>query len=328
MSKHTYHIHTMKPWVEKYRPTTISDITHQDEITSVMKNAIETGNLPHLIFHGTPGTGKTSTIHTFTRMVYPKNKKDYVLELNASDDRCIDTVRLKIKEFSKRVVGHNTKCKFKLVILDEADTMTPDAQSALRRIMEDYSSVTRFCLICNYISKLMSPLLSRCSMFRFKSIPVSEMAARLGTIASCENICIRDDILSYISELSKGDMRRGIFNLQMVSTMNFEEEVTTDMVRAVCGEIDRDIVTRLWGVVRMNTFRDAKKYSADFISSGFPLSTLLGEVTSHVIRNGDISCSSKSIICKKIAEVEHNLISGCGEYLQLLTMVGTLMDNI
>jgi len=317
----------MKPWVEKYRPDNIQDIAHHDEISNVLKESIQTGNLPHTIFHGSPGTGKTSTIRAFTRMVFPKNMNEYVLELNASDERCINTVRLKIKAFSKRATTFKSTCKFKIVILDEADTMTPDAQSALRRIMEDYSHSTRFCLICNYISKIMSPLLSRCSTFRFSDIPAHVMVTRLRYIATHENVDIRNSTLMRISELSKGDMRRGIFNLQMVSTLNMDKEISIDMINSICGEIDNQLIIKLWETVGKRNFRGSREFVKEFISSGFPVSSLLYHISKHIVDH-DIDDKSKSKICKSISVVECNLIAGCGEYIQLLEIVGVLCNNL
>jgi len=316
----------MKPWVEKYRPHIIDDITHQEEVSRLMKESIVTGNLPHLLLHGNPGTGKTSSIHAYCKEVYPKNKKDYVLELNASDERDINTVRFKIKEFSKRAIGSESKCKFKLVILDEADTMTIEAQSALRRIMEDYSNVTRFCLICNYISKIMSPLLSRCANFRFKSIPVEEMVKRLEHISKEENIRIDKDILVKVSESSGGDMRKGIFNLQMMSIMN-DGEVGMDIVDDVCGNIPQSLIDNLWKTVGTKSFKESQEFVNTFIQSGFPVEDFLQKITESVVKNESLGDISKGMICKHIAVTENNLINGCGEYLQLLDLIGIIMTN-
>jgi len=317
----------MKPWVEKYRPHIVDDMTHQKEISRLMKESIETGNLPHLIFHGPPGTGKTSSIHCFTKEVYPKNKKDYVLELNASDERDINTVRFKIKEFSKRAIGRESICKFKLVILDEADTMTIQAQSALRRIMEDYSNVTRFCFICNYISKIMSPILSRCANFRFKPIPVEDMVQRLEFISRKEDIHVGEDMLIKISESSGGDMRKSIFNLQMVSIMN-DGEVCMDVVDDICGNIPESIMENMLEIVNTKNFLEAQEFVNKFLMSGFPVEDMLHKITLNVVRNKSIGDISKGIICRHIAVTENNLIDGCGEYIQLLDLIGIMMKNI
>ena len=177
------------PWVEKYRPSTVDEVSHQDEVIRTLKMSIDQGNLPHLLFHGPPGTGKTTTVLAVARALYgPELYRSRILELNASDDRGISVVREKIKVFAQGAVGGQKTpgypCpRFKLIILDEADTMTPEAQSALRRVMEAYSKVTRFVLICNYVTRVIEPLASRCAKFRFKPLPISSMIERIQLIA-------------------------------------------------------------------------------------------------------------------------------------------------
>lgn len=183
------------PWVEKYRPGNIGEVVYQEEVVLTLKKAISTSTLPHLLFYGTPGTGKTSTILAIARQFYrtPKLFKERVLELNASDERGIDVIRHKVKEFgmistgSGSGGGSDAPPPFKIIILDEADSMTQDAQNALRRTMEVYSSNTRFCLICNFISRIIEPLASRCAKFRFKPIPNNVVVSRLKEISDKES---------------------------------------------------------------------------------------------------------------------------------------------
>jgi len=168
-----------RPWVEKWRPEKVEDVSHQDEVVRTLQVSIAAGNLPHLLFHGSPGTGKTTTILAVARALYgPELYKSRILELNASDERGISIIREKVKSFAQGTVGNQRTpgypCpKFKLIILDEADTMTSDAQSALRRVMEAYSKVTRFCLICNYVTRVIEPLASRCAKFRFRCVLIT-----------------------------------------------------------------------------------------------------------------------------------------------------------
>ena len=202
------------PWVEKYRPKKVSDISSQEEVTGALRSSIASGNLPHLLFYGPPGTGKTSTILACCRELYGLElMKTRVLELNASDDRGISVVRTKIKTFAQTSVGNETYLglpvpPFKIIILDEADTMTETAQAALRRTIEDHSRITRFCLICNYVSRIIEPLTSRCAKFRFKPIPSEPLLKRLESVASQENITLGEGTLNALHEASGGDMRK------------------------------------------------------------------------------------------------------------------------
>lgn len=325
----------MKPWVEKYRPMTINDLTHQKEVFRIITRAVSSGNLPHLIFHGPPGTGKTSTIHAFTHMVFPKRfRKDYVLELNASDERCINTVRHKIKDFSKRCVATSPGVKFpsKIVILDEADTMTPDAQSALRRIIEDHASTTRFCLVCNYVSRIMDPLLSRCAKLRFTPIPKGDMVSRLEHICHSEGISVDSRTLTRISELSEGDMRRGIFALQMAHSMS-ERGSTIDesLLGEICGRIDSVTMTSFWKMVSGRDFNDARAFVEEFLGTGYPVTSLLREIKDTIVSENncdkmgtELDDRSRARMCRHMAKAEKNLADGSSEYLQLLSLIGTM----
>ena len=210
------------PWVEKYRPRTVDDISHQDEVTDSLRKTIENKQLPHLIFYGPPGTGKTSTILAAARQIFGSEYRNRVMELNASDERGIGIVRNKIKAFAQVAVtsqGTHGAPPYKLIVLDEADSMTADAQSALRRTMETYSRVTRFCIICNYISRLIPPISSRCAKFRFKPVPHDAMIDKLQYIARSEGISMDDDTFVELIRLSEGDMRRAIGMLQSLHTL-------------------------------------------------------------------------------------------------------------
>lgn len=172
------------PWVEKYRPSSLDDLIAHQEIISTLNRLINAQKLPHLLFYGPPGTGKTSMIIAIARRLYGKNYGSMVLELNASDDRGIDVVRNQIKEFAgtKKLFSQGVK----LIILDEADSMTNDAQFSLRRVIEKYTKNARFCLICNYVSKIIPALQSRCTRFRFAPLDESQVSGRVKHIAELE----------------------------------------------------------------------------------------------------------------------------------------------
>jgi replication factor C subunit 3/5 len=213
------------PFVEKYRPSNLSDIVAQDDIISTLTRLMESNQLPHLLMYGPPGTGKTSTILAVARKMYgTSNLSSMVMELNASDARGIDDIREQVVTFAstRKIFSSGMK----LIILDEADNMTRDAQFALRRIIEKYTSNTRFCLICNYVSKIIPALQSRCTRFRFSPLAPENVIDRVKEIANAEHIITTEDGIHALIKLGKGDMRK-ILNLLESSTMQSTTTTTS-----------------------------------------------------------------------------------------------------
>ena len=222
------------PWVEKYRPIYLDEIVGNEETINRLKVFAEDGNLPNLIISGPPGTGKTTSILCLARQLLGANVyKEAVLELNASNDRGIDVVRNKIKMFAQKKVTLE-KGKHKIIILDEADSMTDGAQQALRRIMEIYSKTTRFCLACNNSEKIIEPIQSRCAILRYSKLNDKQLLHRLLEICDKEKLSYTDDGLEAIIFTSQGDLRQAINNLQ--STHNGFTHVNSENVFKVCDE--------------------------------------------------------------------------------------------
>jgi len=215
--------HDTLPWIEKYRPTNLNDIVSHEEIISTLRIFIRNRCLPHLLFYGPPGSGKTTMITATAKELYGKYYNFMVMELNASDDRGIEVVRNKIKQFvmSKNVFfGKTLEDRdniFKLVILDETDAMTNDAQAILRKIVEEFTNNTRFCLICNYIQNISPALQSRCTRFRFSPIGNSYIRGKISEIIEKENLTITPTGTETIIKRAKGDMRKVLNLLQSVS---------------------------------------------------------------------------------------------------------------
>ncbi|KAJ1893276.1 Subunit of heteropentameric Replication factor C (RF-C), partial [Coemansia sp. IMI 209127] len=255
------------PWVEKYRPRTIDDVAAQGEVVQVLRTSLETKNLPHLLFYGPPGTGKTSTILALTRTMYgtAEAAKTRVLELNASDERGIAVVREKVKTFARAAVGSRTTTQgqqlppYKIVILDEADSMTSDAQAALRRIIEKYSRVTRFCLVCNYVSRIIEPLASRCAKFRFKPVPSDNAVQCLSMVAHRESVVCRDGALDELVRCTDGDLRRATMALQSAARIvPVDGALDPQIVRDVVGLIPDHVILALrasWGATETHAAR-------------------------------------------------------------------------
>jgi len=215
------------------RPKTLSDITSQSHTTHLLQRTLHAPNLPHLLFYGPPGTGKTSTILALSHQLFgPLLFRSRVLELNASDERGISIVRHKIKDFARQQLSslpagpagaeyrNSYPCPpFKIVVLDEADSMTQDAQSALRRTMETYSRITRFCLVCNYVTRIIDPLASRCSKFRFKALESGDARRRLEMIAGREGVLLAEGAVEALVKCAEGDLRKAITFLQSAARL-------------------------------------------------------------------------------------------------------------
>lgn len=324
------------PWVEKYRPERVDDVSHQDEVVKTLKTSIEQGSLPHLLFHGPPGTGKTTTILAVGRELFgPDLYKQRILELNASDERGISVIREKVKIFAQGAVGGQKTSgypcpRFKIIILDEADTMTPDAQSALRRIMETYSKVTRFCLVCNYVTRIIEPLASRCAKFRFKSLPMDSMLERMRFIAQSEDVILADGALDTIMKASNGDMRKAVTYLQSAHQLCVGDRkiVTTEIVIDISCKVPANAMSILWEKMSSNVFDQMRSCVDNIINEGYPMSELLMQLHDDTIQHKSLSDLDKALICEKIAQADQCLVDGASEKLQLLDVASYTMRRI
>ena len=227
------------PWVEKYRPSSFDDIVGNDDIIKLLRNFSTKGNCPNMILSGSSGTGKTTSILCLVYEMLGRNIKDSVLELNASDDRGIEVVRVKIKEFARKKIDL-PEGFHKIVILDEVDSMTTKAQQALRRIIEVYANSTRFALSCNISSKIIGPIQSRCSILRFNRLTDENIAERLEYVCKSENIEYTDEGIKSLIFTSDGDMRNAINNLE--STYIGFGSITDTNVFKVCDQPHPNVI--------------------------------------------------------------------------------------
>lgn len=306
-----------QPWVEKYRPKTIAEVQSQDEIISTLSKNINVNNLPHLLFYGNPGTGKTSTILALARDIFGSSMSERVLELNASDERGIDIIRDKVKNFASRSIN-TEKAPFKLIILDEADSMTNDAQSALRRIIEKYTHVTRFCLICNYVSRIIEPLASRCVKYRFTPLPEIGVLNRLQLIAEKEDVDVSDDVLNTIIEISKGDLRRAITLLQTASSFN-DQHVNSEIILDISGSINQSFIDKIWLKLKNNS-ENFKECSREIINEGFSVSLVLDSLYKKILTDTDLNDLQKSQMIILLGIADKNLKNSSDEELQLMNL--------
>ncbi|VDK35985.1 unnamed protein product [Taenia asiatica] len=323
------------PWVEKYRPKTVNDVAQQAEVVSVLQKCLKGADLPNLLFYGPPGTGKTSLILALARQLFGPLYSDRVLELNASDERGIGVIREKVKNFSKLAVsssvegagGSLSPPPYKLVVLDEADSMTAPAQAALRRLMETDVKNTRFCLTCNYVTRIIGPITSRCAKFRFKPLDSEVARSRLRYIADTENIDVLDSTLDHLLVLCDGDLRQGITILQ--SAFRFAtpcvKNESTKSVSITCDDLDRvatvvpdNFEKTLISAARKRDFDTVHSTILDFTRESLSAPQFLTQLQSRMLESTEFPDRSKQKILKVMAEIDLRIIQGAEEYIQLL----------
>jgi len=294
------------PWIEKYRPNSINDIISHDQNIETIKKLLSNNSLPHLLFYGSSGTGKTSTILAIAKNIYKNNIRLMVMKLDASDDRGINSVREDIKGFAEK---NNMFHKgVKLIILDEVDSMTYDAQFALRRIIEKYSSTIRFCLICNYENKIIPAIKSRCANFRFNNIDIKHISNKLTEISKLEKVSYEEGVIEIISELSKGDLRKAINILQSLymQSNNITKKGCYEMIGIPLKEEIQIIVSLL--LDRTKDINNCYNIINNIIKkNNYSLNIVLNEVTTNILDN--INKVKKSyIIISELSDLE-NMIS-------------------
>ena len=315
-------------WVEKYRPENLSEISAQTNVVKSLKSALVTKNIPHLIFFGPSGCGKTSTILALSKELFGLDHyTDRIIELNASDERGINVIREKIKTYAKQSIKHiNNAPPWKIIILDEADTMTSDSQFALRRIMEQYSKITRFCIICNYHNKIIDPIISRCSLFRFKPVDSDEIIGKLKYICVCENITCPDKLFEKIVNICRGDLRKAI-NLLQKCYNSYGDKVNAELLDEMSGIIPHDKFIKLMNFVMKKDINTVDTIINNLFLEGYSMVNQIITFHDYII-NLNLPSDKKSNILCKLADIDQNLIKGCDEYIQFMKLVYHIMVTI
>lgn len=318
------------PWVEKYRPVHLSDVDGNEHIKRSLNNYGGIPSIPHLLFYGPPGTGKTSTILAIARENYGSNLKSMVLELNASDHRDIETVRGIIDTFcnNSSLSLFNCHQDVKLVILDEADAMTIDAQSALRRIIEKSTKNVRFCICCNYINKILPALRSRCTKFKFKPLDNNSLKITAKRIIENESIQINQDGIDAILNLSNGDARKVINILQSISLAS-KNKITSESIYQCVGVPTPEEIKHILNLMVSYEFKIAfSKLSVIIHEKGYSLADIVKYTTDIIMQDTSIFTEDRlGIILDEFSNVEYNLSVGGCEKLQLGLLVGSFHIN-
>ncbi len=323
------------PWIEKYRPENLDEVLDQSTVINMLNNSIESCNLPHLLFYGPPGTGKTSIILAIAKKMFgPVLYKSRVIELNASDERGIGVVRQKIKLFARSTIQHDTNYPnappYKLIILDESDSMTIDAQSATRKIIEDNSAVTRFCFICNYIGKISEPIKSRCAIFKFSPISNDCALIRLKEIMKKENMEIKDEELNTIVNIANGDMRKCIMILQNVKYYleyfagknNVEKNILE-----IAGYQANYIYNNIFEYCFKEDIYEIVKLAKRLHENGYPIDNILKELCKIIVFTDKIKDKKKATILINFSSIQKRLNDGSDEYIGLLHLLLEIHKN-
>lgn len=310
------------PWVEKYRPKTLSEVVGQKEIVERLKAFVAAKSMPHLLFAGPAGIGKTTSALSLARDLYGAgNYKDSFLELNASDERGIDVVRGKIKDFA-RTLSLSTS-PFKIIFLDESDALTSDAQQALRRTMEMYSTATRFIFSANYSSKIIEPLQSRCAVFRFKPLSEEEVAQMLKHVAEKEGISLSDDAIKALIYVSEGDMRKSINALQGAAFLT--KKITEETVYKVCSRARPKEIAEMLESALAGKFVEARdKLDKLMLNYGMSGEDVLLQVYREATTLG-IPDDAKVKLVDKIGEYNFRMVEGANERIQLEALLAQIM---
>jgi replication factor C subunit 3/5 len=305
------------PWVEKYRPKSIKDVLHPP-IVNFIKDLMTNDFFPHMIFYGIAGTGKTSTIFAIVNEFFPGEASKYVLELNASDDRGISVVRSQIKEFCQLQIINkdDMNVKYKLVILDEADALTDDAQGALRRIIETYTFNTRFCLICNYLSKLIDAILSRSLVIIFPKISDLTMKEAINKISKSENIKLSSDQLKNIIFSSNGDLRKGINLLQNMSLSDNFSSIGLQLTS----------VKHIINYIKSHTVKESYNEIINVRKiENFSIPDFLHKILQYILENHITNPNINKCIIK-LAQIEKNLLIGSLEKIYVCAIIATIQN--
>jgi len=298
-------------WTEKYRPKSLDEVINQKHVVGVLKAWVKSGSIPNMLFAGPAGVGKTTIALALARDLFGENWHSNFQETNASDERGINVVRGRIKDFARmKPIG----APFKIIFLDESDSLTPEAQQALRRTIENFAGATRFILSCNYSSKIIEPIQSRCAVFRFKHLSEDDVNEYLGRISAGEGVEIPDDAKKAIYDISEGDLRKATNVLQAASAMG---KVSREGVYEVAAQAKPDDIKHAIDLALSGNFPEARKRLYDMlITQGLSGDDVIRSIHKEVF-GLDIDESKKLSLIEKIGETEFRLNQGGTPEVQL-----------
>lgn len=313
-------------WIEKYRPKTLGDVVNQKDAIEGIKALLKTpATMPHLLLSGPPGTGKSSVALCIARQLMGENFRRLVLELNASDERGIGVVRERIKGFSQVIQATPSGVQFGLVILDESDEMTRDAQTALRRIMETSSRTCRFILICNYQSGIIEPIQSRCSVFRFRLLGDKDAVEHLLRICKAEHVDADPKAAERIFQLSEGDLRSAINYLQVAATRAKGAKLNISIVEKVVPVAENELIWNMLDLALKGEFIKARDVMYELMGKhGLSGREIIRSTNREVTRMSGLSGQGQVDVVRALGECDFRLTQGANEDIQISALLAQL----
>jgi replication factor C small subunit len=304
-------------WVEKYRPAKLDEVVGQTDITERLKAYATTKSLPHLLFAGPAGTGKTTCAIALAKELYRDTWKENFHEMNASDERGIQVVRTKIKDYAR--IAPMGGATFKIIFLDEADALTPEAQAALRRTMEKYTQTCRFIMSCNYSSKIIEPIQSRCAVFRFRPLKAEDIKIYLKRIADTEGKEITESGMEALIYVAEGDARKATNSLQVAASMG--DKIDSNMIYKTASLARPEEVKKLLTTALNGSFQDARNRLDDLlITYGLSGTDVIRQIHRTIVEL-PIPDNKKVLLVDKVGEIEFRIVEGGNERIQLEALI-------
>ena len=312
-------------WVEKHRPQSVNQIRGQSAVVQRLGTYAGTKNFPHLLFAGPPGTGKTTAAMALTKDIFGPEYRQNLLEMNASDERKLESIRTKVKQFARTQPYGGAP--FKIIFLDEADALTNDAQGALRRIMEQYAETCRFILSCNYSSKIIEPIQSRCAVFRFRPLADADVSSQVVHVAQLEGLTMEDGSVEALTRISQGDLRKALTALQVAAALN--TTVNRDLVYETSATAPPEALHAYLMSCRDDGFHVARRRLRELLDQfGLAGTDFVNQLHRELYSADFLEERSKLELTEWMAEIDYRLVEGGGEQIQLDALTAQIVKHL